>query len=289
MKRVKISKEKIVSFFKDHDLLHYASSLSFHTILALIPVLLISLTLFTHLPSFENYYDKIKNFIFSALIPSHQEMIAEYIDKFMQNTLSMGIIGFIFVIYVSIMFFDDYEYVVSKIFHTKPRGFWHSISVYWTLVTMAPLALGISFYISSYVQKMLNSSQYTSWINFLAFFPFLIIWFLFFVAYMISANVEIKTKSAFISSFIFSSIWYLSKNIFVYYVFYNKTYLTIYGSFSAIMFFLIWIYLSWIIFLYGLKLCYILNKKENEDEQNPKEKSPKNSQNREKNIENYKS
>ncbi len=172
MKKFKISKGQIISFFKDHDLLHYASSLSFHTILALIPVLLISLTIFTHLPSFEEYYDKIKNFIFSALIPSHQDMIANYIDKFMQNTLSMGIIGFIFVIYVSIMFFDDYEYVVSKIFHTKPRGFWHSISVYWTLVTMAPLALGISFYISSYVQKMLNSSQYTSWIDFLSFFPF---------------------------------------------------------------------------------------------------------------------
>ncbi len=287
MKKFKISKGQIVSFFKDHDLLHYASSLSFHTILALIPVLLISLTIFTHLPSFEEYYDKIKNFIFSALIPSHQDMIANYIDKFMQNTLSMGIIGFIFVIYVSIMFFDDYEYVVSKIFHTKPRGFWHSISVYWTLVTMAPLALGISFYISSYVQKMLNSSQYTSWIDFLSFFPFLIIWFLFFVAYMISANVEIKTKNALISSLIFSSIWYLSKNLFIYYVFYNKTYLTIYGSFSAIMFFLIWIYLSWIIFLYGLKLCYILNQKDSKQEdKNIEDNFIKNGEKREQNIEN---
>jgi len=287
VKKFKISKGQIISFFKDHDLLHYASSLSFHTILALIPVLLISLTIFTHLPSFEEYYDKIKNFIFSALIPSHQDMIANYIDKFMQNTLSMGIIGFIFVIYVSIMFFDDYEYVVSKIFHTKPRGFWHSISVYWTLVTMAPLALGISFYISSYVQKMLNSSQYTSWIDFLSFFPFLIIWFLFFVAYMISANVEIKTKNALISSLIFSSIWYLSKNLFIYYVFYNKTYLTIYGSFSAIMFFLIWIYLSWIIFLYGLKLCYILNQKDSKQEdKNIEDNFIKNGEKREQNIEN---
>ncbi len=287
MKRFKVSKEQIISFFKDHDLLHYASSLSFHTILALIPVLLISLTIFTHLPSFEKYYDKIKNFIFSALIPSHQDMIANYIDKFMQNTLSMGIIGFIFVIYVSIMFFDDYEYVVSKIFHTKPRGFWHSISVYWTLVTMAPLALGISFYISSYVQKMLNSSQYTSWIDFLSFFPFLIIWFLFFVAYLISANVEIKIKNALISSLIFSSIWYLSKNLFIYYVFYNKTYLTIYGSFSAIMFFLIWIYLSWIIFLYGLKLCYILNQKNSKNKNKSIEEDfTKNGEKREQNIKN---
>jgi len=287
LRKINITRKELISFFKDHDLLHYASSLSFHTILALIPVLLISLTIFTHLPSFEKYYDKIRNFIFSSLIPSHQEMIVNYIDQFMQNTLSMGMIGFIFVIYVSIMFFDDYEYVVSKIFHTKPRSFWHSISIYWTLVTMAPLALGISFYISSYVQQMLNSSEYTSWINFLAIFPFLIIWFLFFVAYMISANVEIEIKSAFISSLIFSSIWYLSKNLFVYYIFYNKTYLTIYGSFSAIMFFLIWIYLSWIIFLYGMKLCYILNKKEQDKKKESVEKDfSKNCEDGYKDIEN---
>ncbi len=253
------NKKEIISFFKDHDLLHYASSLSFHTILALIPILLISLSIFTHLPSFEKYYDKIRNFVFSSLIPSHQEIIVNYIDQFMQNTLSMGTIGFIFVIYVSIMFFDDYEYVVSRIFHTTPRKFWHSISVYWTLITMAPLALGISFYLSSYLQTLLDSYEYTSWINFLAVFPFLIIWFLFFVTYSISANVEVETKISLVSSFVSSSVWYLSKNLFVYYIFYNKTYLSIYGSFSAIMFFLIWIYLSWIIFLYGMKLCYILN------------------------------
>ena len=267
------SKKEIISFFKDHDLLHYASSLSFHTILALIPILLISLSIFTHLPSFEKYYEKIKNFVFSSLIPSHQEMIVNYIDQFMKNTLSMGMIGFIFVIYVSIMFFDDYEYVVSKIFKTKPRGFWHSISVYWTLITMAPLALGISFYLSSYIQKLLSSYEYTSWINFLAFFPFFIIWFMFFVTYLISANIEIKIKSAAISSFFASLAWYISKSLFVYYVFYNKTYLTIYGSFSAIMFFLIWIYLSWIIFLYGMKLCYILNKKNEREKNKQKEKN----------------
>jgi len=49
--------------------------------------------------------------------------------------------------------------------------------------------------------------------------------------------------------------------IFVYYVTFNKTYTTLYGSFSTIMFFLIWIYLSWIIFLYGVKFCYYLNRR----------------------------
>jgi len=246
--------------FKDSDLLHYASSLSFHTVLALIPILLISLSVFTQMPIFKEYHKAISDFIFSSLLPSHQDIISKYIDQFLQNTMEMGIFGFIFVLYVSIMFFVDYEYIVSKIFKTKPRGFWHSISTYWTLVTLTPIALGISFYVSHLIQTFFELSGYTNWINLLAILPYLIIWALFFITYMISANIKIETKSAAIASFVASVIWYLSKSLFVYYVLYNKTYLSIYGSFSVVMFFFIWIYFSWIIFIYGLKLCFILNK-----------------------------
>ncbi|RUM45870.1 MAG: hypothetical protein DSY46_01585 [Hydrogenimonas sp.] len=51
----------------------------------------------------------------------------------------------------------------------------------------------------------------------------------------------------------------IGKNIFIYYTVHNKTYTTIYGSFSTLLFFMLWIYISWIIFLYGQKLCYLLN------------------------------
>lgn len=258
---IKINK-KIKIFLKeltDKELLHYASSLSFHTILALIPILLISLSIFTKLPSFNKYYELIKNFIFSALIPNKQEAISLHIDKFLNNTINMGIMGFIFVLYVSVMFFIDYEYIVSKIFKTKTKGFWHSITVYWTLITLIPIGIGISFFISNKIQLFLNISKYTNWINILAILPFLIIWMLFFILYMISANIKISTKSVALSSFIASSIWYISKTVFVYYVSYNKTYTSIYGSFGTIMFFFIWIYFSWVIYIYGLKVCYLLN------------------------------
>ena len=254
--------KRYIDEFKDSDLLHYASSLSFHTLLALIPILLISLSLFTKMPSFREYYDKIRDFIFSSLLPTHQDIISSYIDQFLQNTFSMGVFGFIFVLYVSVMFFIDYEYIVSKIFKTKPRGFWHSISTYWTLITLTPLGLGISFYASSIAQGLINEYGFSNWINIFAILPYLIIWMLFFITYMISANIKISTKSVTIASFVASVIWYISKSIFVYYVTYNKTYLSIYGSFSTIMFFFIWVYFSWIIFIYGLKLCHLLNKKE---------------------------
>ena len=254
---------------KDKQLLHYASSLSFHTMLSIIPVLLISLSLFTQMPSFSVYYAKIKEFIFAQLLPSNQEAISNYIETFLQNSSSLGILGLGAIIFTSIMFFADYEYVINRIMHTQSRKFWNSLSAYWTLITLAPLGLGLSFYLSNLFQDMLNSSAYTKWINFLSIFPYLIIWAIFCVTYLISINRQIALKNALFSSFVASLIWYLGKNIFVFYAANNKTYLSIYGSFSVVLLFFVWIYVSWIIFLYGVKLCAYLEKAgENEPKNN---------------------
>ncbi|ANE35953.1 virulence factor, BrkB family protein [Campylobacter iguaniorum] len=251
----------ICNFYKkwqDKDLLHFAASLSFHTMLSIIPILLISLSIFTQMPSFSGYYTKIKEFIFSNLLPSHQESITNYIDQFLSNSSSLGIMGFVAIIFTSIMFFSDFEYVVSKITGAKSRGFWRSLSNYWTLITLMPLGLAMSFYLSNLIQNTLNQSEYTSEINFLAIFPYLIIWAIFAITYLIIINREISLKTVLISSFISSLAWSISKWFFVQYAFYNKTYASIYGSFSILLFFFVWIYLSWIIFLYGVKLCAVL-------------------------------
>lgn len=244
---------------KDPSIVHYASSLSFHTILSLIPILLVSLSIFTKMPSFKEYYEKIQHFIFNSLMPAQQESISGYINQFMENTGNMGSTGLIFVLYVSIMFFLDYEKIISALFKVPTRTLWESITTYWTMLTMMPLGLAISFYLSSMIQNMLATNNITNSINFITFVPYLIIWFLFFIMYTISANTKINKKSSLIASFISSLIWYISKSLFVYYVAYNKTYMSIYGSFSILMFFFLWIYFSWLIYLYGAKLCYILN------------------------------
>ncbi len=164
------------------------------------------------------------------------------------------------------MFFDDFEYVVNRIFHVPPRRFWHSISIYLTMTLLIPVGLALSFYLSIKANLLLHSYHYTKGINILALTSYLIIWGLYFLVYYIAINTKVRVRSALISSFAASLVWFASKMLFVYYITYNKTYATIYGSFSIIMFFFIWIYLSWIIFLYGIKLCYYLNRYQNQRE-----------------------
>ncbi|MEA2112017.1 MAG: YihY family inner membrane protein [Campylobacterota bacterium] len=246
--------------FFDKELTFYASSLSFYTIFTLIPLLLIVLTIATNMPSFSEYYESIKTFIFSNLMPVHSESVTGYIDGFLKNSVKLGVIGFSMIIVASLLFFQNYEYIVNKIFHAKNRTFWESITTYWTMLTLTPMALIVSFYLSTKLSKFISEYEVSAWINFMSIFPYLIIWALFFLLYKISANTKVYTKAALWSSFTTSLVFSAAKAGFIYYVFYNQTYATIYGSFSILIFFFLWIYLSWIIFIYGLKLCYMMDR-----------------------------
>lgn len=249
-----------ITSFIDRDLTFYAASLSFYTIFTLIPLLIIVLTLFTSMPNFSEHYEKIQEFIFSNIMPVNSEALMGHINSFLQNSVEMSMISFVAIIVSSLLFFQNFEYIANKIFHAKKRGLWQSVTTFWTLLTLTPIGLGVSFYITGYVASLMADSEYTSGINILPYVPYLIIWALFFLIFQISANTKIHTKASLISSFVVSVVFSIAKNGFIYYVFYNKAYATMYGSFSIVMFLFLWIYASWIIFVYGLKLCYMINR-----------------------------
>ena len=249
-----------VKSFIDKELTLYAASLSFYTIFTIIPLLLIILTLITSLPSFEEHYESIKTFIFSNLMPVNSESIMEHIDGFLENSAKMGIVGLAMILVASLLFFKNFEYIANKIFRAKNRTLWESITTYWTLLTLTPIALGISFYITGYIATIASSNEYTSGFDILPLVPYVIIWGLFFLIFQIGPNVKINPRASLISSFIIAIVFSVSKNAFIYYVFFNKSYTTMYGSFAIVMFLFLWIYVSWIIFLYGLKLCYLIDR-----------------------------
>ena len=249
-----------IKSFVDKELTLFAASLSFYTIFTIIPLLLIMMTLLTSLPSFAEHYDKIQAFIFSNLMPVNSEVVMKQINGFLKNSSKMGMMGFMAILVSSMLFFKNFEYIANRIFHAQPRTIWESITTYWTMLTLTPIALGASFYITGYIATLMASNSLTSGFNILPLIPYLIIWALFFLIFQIAANVKINPKASAISSFIISVVFSMSKNAFIYYVFLNKSYTTMYGSFAILMFLFLWIYVSWIIFIYGLKLCYIIDK-----------------------------
>ena len=250
---------KIFSFFRDKEILNYSAALSFYTILSLIPILFVCFSIFTQISSFKIYYQKAKDVIFTFLIPAQQDIATKYLDIFLQNSVNLGIMGLVAMAFTSMAFFSGYDFVINKITKNEPKGLWQSISSYWTLLTLVPLGLGLSFYISGYIQETLDSLKIS--FNFFDFLPFIIIWGLFFIS-LSSSLGKGGIKNLFIVSFVSSIIWYFGKNLFIYYVSYNKAYINVYGSFSIVLFFFVWIYISWVIYLFGLKIFYNLEQNE---------------------------
>jgi membrane protein len=244
----------------DDRLGYYSSSLSWSTLFAIIPILVILLSIFTSLPVFNELYTQVHDLLFKNFLPTDSQEIMSHIDEFVANSGKLGIMGVIYVVIAAIMFFKDYDFVVNDIFETRRRTIWEALKTYTGLIIIVPVMLGVSFYLSSFIQHYLNKSEVTSAIHIYFFLPFLIIWGMFYISYQLSAQRKISKRAAALSSFTASSIWYLAKSGFVFYVTSNKTYTSVYGSISILLFFFLWIYISWAIFLYGLRFCYILNK-----------------------------
>jgi membrane protein len=212
------------------------------------------------LEQFDEHYATLKAFLIEHLLPVHTDIITDYIDSFVANATNLGIISLSFTVIVSMFFFISFSYVVNSIFKTKDRKIHKTLLTYLLMMIIVPLGLIISFYFTSSINQFINTNVYNSDFEVSSLTPFIIEWALFFLIYKFAPNVYVYYKAAAISAFIAMIIWSASKALFVHYVFLAKATSTIYGPFAMVIFFLTWIYLSWIIFVYGLRLCYLINR-----------------------------
>jgi membrane protein len=249
----------------DSKIGYYASSLSWSTLFSMIPLLVILLWIFTKLPVFEDLQKQIETLVLNNLMPANSEMVLDYINTFMENSHKLGYVGVFYVTFAAILFFKNYDYIVNDIFDVPHRSIPKAFRTYTLLLIFIPLVTGTSLYLSLSAQTYLDKNAITSSIHLFSLLPFTLSWIMFYVLYRYTPNVQVSLSAALISSFITSLIWYLSKNGFILYVLHNKTYASVYGSVSTLLFFFLWIYISWAIFLHGLKFCALLNKDEEID------------------------
>ncbi len=236
------------SFFND-DTTYYAASLSFFTIFAILPIIALLIAIVSNFQDFDKYLDIFINFIFDIINPTHSNDIVEALKNYISNSSKLGSLGIIYMIFVFTMFVKDYEYIVNKIHKTKRKAIHISFIFYSILLVLLPILFIISNLIMSlYDNTILN-----------IILSYILAWFIFYILFKLSVNRIINNKAALISSFFTLVSLSITKNLFIYYVIYNKTYTTIYGSLATLLFTFLWIYISWIIYLYGIKMCHKIN------------------------------
>ena len=241
--------KQLISFFND-ETPYYAASLSFFTIFSILPLIALLIVVISNAPMFVQHLDKIIVYILDFINPTHSGELASALEKFLINTNKLGSIGIFYLLFVFTMFFKDYEHIVSNIYDTKPRALYKLVFVYLSFMVLIPLLFALFVFLSTFAYFSFAISLFAS------FF----VWLLFAILFILSANKKISFGSAIVSGLVTLIALGITKNLFIYYVAISTTYVTIYGSFSVALFFFLWIYISWNIFLYGIKFCSILNK-----------------------------
>jgi membrane protein len=252
-----------------------AAALSFQTIFGLVPLVIVILMIFRLFPAYTDYGNKIKDYIYNwANLPIFQsydltglgnmesEDLTIYLDNLIEqffrgtNTGTITFFSGILIIWAAIALLSTTEKSFNNIWHiAKHRTFVHRIVNYWAVITLGPLLIGLGIYLTtrySYIGSLLRTFTFLTPIV-LSFFITTII---FFLLYLLLPNTKVKFKPAIWGAAMAALAWVIAKHGFGFCLTEFKLYSSVYGLLALIPITVLWIYITWLIILFGLELAF---------------------------------
>lgn len=253
-------------FFKN-DQMQHATSLTYYTLFAIVPILAL---LFGIAKGF-NLDDKLKIFIVERF--SEQQDIVDWMYKFADTTLKNADGGIIAGIGILILFWTVIRLAtyIEKSFNQtwqvqKGRNFFRKISDFLSLLFIAPILFVIlsssSLLIKNMVMRLPEliscSLQTMSLIAIgLELLPVVLTWLLFTLIYIFVPHTKVRVLPAFFAGFFAALLYQAAQTFYIAVQVKLSSYNSIYGSFSALPLFLIWLQWSWLITLFGNQIAFV--------------------------------
>ena len=206
----------------------------------------------------------------NAGVQAIDELITGLVDRVTSSlgSINRGWIGFISAgvfIYAALSLFLEMERSFNQIYRA-PRGrpWLNRLLLYWTMLTLGAILLMATFSVGQ---------RFTEWIGALfggdSASPFtlalagygvtvLISTLLLLIMYRAIPNARVEFRSALVGAFLAAVVWELGKWGFTRYVEFSTGYARFYGSLALLPLFLLWVYVTWLIVLFGLQISYAL-------------------------------
>jgi len=238
----------------------YAASLSWSTLFALVPMLAIAAAIFSRMPAFARMKMAFERLMEDNLPVSDPAWVMGRIEAYTANAGQLGWIGAAYALIAAVLFVRTYDYIVNDICEAPRRSALSALRAYGGLALAIPLLSAVSYWLGGVTDAALAARGWPLRDFTGGSISFLRIWAIVFLLYQFTPNRKMSPAAAVSSAFIATAVWWASKYLFVLYVAHNRTYATIYGSVAAVLFFLLWIHISWVIHLHGLKFCTLLER-----------------------------
>ncbi|MEW6989052.1 virulence factor BrkB family protein [Colwelliaceae bacterium 6441] len=232
-----------------------AGYLSYVTLMSLVPLMVVMLSVMTAFPIFSEIRETIESFVYQNFLPASGDVVKEYITGFVSNTSKMSAIAITFLFLFALLLISAIDKSLNKLWRiNQKRKIVTSFSMYWMVLTLGPVLVGSSIAATSYIVSLMSLGDYDVFgvTNILLrALPLMASIFAFLVLYLVVPNKEVVFKYALSGAILAGILFEVAKKGFALYVTQLPSYQLIYGALAAIPILFLWVYLSWLVVLFG--------------------------------------
>ncbi len=246
---------------RDVKMAQVAGSLTFTTTLSIVPLFAVALALFTAFPLFVEFRGAVENAVLKTLPGEISVTVLRYINEFALKATRLTAVGLIFLTVTAVAMMVTFDRVVNELWRVKNRRpLTQRILIYWTVLTLGPLLAGASLSASSYLWSLSGDAvtQLPRTIRgALDYAPVIISGFAYAALFVFVPDRRVAWRDALIGGFIAAVLAEIFKLSFGEFVARGTTG-SVYGAFAVLPLFLIWIFLSWYVILFGAAITATL-------------------------------
>ncbi|MDR2213487.1 MAG: YihY family inner membrane protein [Pseudomonadales bacterium] len=241
--------------------LETAKSLTYTSLFAVVPLITLVFAVLSAVPSFQVFGTQIQEMIFDSLLPSSSEQLERYLANFSGQARNLTWVGAVMLLVTSYLMLVSVERNFNLIWGVQElRKGMTSFLLYWSVLSLGPLLLGIGFAISSYVTSLSLFERFTEVSGLIgvrrvlfALFPLLLTTGAFTLLYVAVPNCGVRIRHGFCGALVVALSFMVVKVVFTRFIA-TASYELIYGTFAAVPIFLLWIYVGWVVILLGANL-----------------------------------
>jgi len=233
-----------------------AGSLTFTTLIALVPLGTVMLAVFSAFPMFSGFEGALDKFFLQNLVPDNiAKPVLRALTQFTGKARGMGTMGLVLLVVTALALVLTIDRTLNSIWRVRqPRPLGQRVLVYWAALTLGPLALGMSLTLTSYA---VSASR--GWVSALPGGVALLLETIQFLMLVLAVsglfhyvpNTHVRWRHAVAGGLFVAMAFEAAKKLLAWYVDSVPSYNAVYGAFAAVPILLLWVYLGWVIMLLG--------------------------------------
>ncbi len=234
-----------------------AASLTFTTLLALVPFVTVALAVFSAFPIFAQMQTLLQRWLVESLIPDTiSRPVLNYLTQFAAKASGLGAAGFSVLMLTALMLILTIDRTLNNIWRVqKLRPLGQRVLIYWAAITLGPLVLAISLTLTVWAASTASRSLGMVLPHATRFFldsiEFALLAGGMAGLYRYVPNVQVPWRYAWAGGVFVSIGIEVAKRVLGMYLASVPTYSVLYGTFATLPILLLWIYMAWVIVLLG--------------------------------------